>query len=1097
MDGSLSQTFARWRSNGDPRQLAEVFDRASPELLRVAIHLVGDVGAAEDLVQATFLTAIERAKTFDESRRLEPWLAGILENHARELARHAARTPDPERLEQRLVQTPLDEALARELSAEVAAAIDRMPEPYRRTILLRVRHGLAPADIAHVLGESPGAVRVRLHRALEMLRKQLPAGIALGALFALEPARGMSSVKAAVLAAGGGGVLVMKKVLVGAALLALLLLTWWKWPAVAPDVANAVTPKVAEAALESTPERLSTPGVGADARTAADSAAPQPAYHFPGLVIDGETEAPLADATVELYRAQHLRLSEIKRRYADVIDPEWSGIYSGILGWPVVEPPVTLAQRTDKQEFTLSAPPVPGEAAVASSRTGADGRFDFVEPEPQGFFICKREGYATRFVPMRRSFPTGNIREGQEGGELLPLESLVVRMYHLWTLHGFLIDPRGERVHERVRLGFSGSRSNEGLRRPPIDDPDNVFSTSIETEADGSFSVEVAGAYVNVIERDPRWSLSNTGMHPALHQEYVFSTCWEPGKQVEPALVVVRRSPQLRVRDRATHSPIENLVVIARNRTDGSIRLSGRYFARRGEMRLVPAWLGGTDLPESQPPVLLTVWAEGYAAASVPASLTLDGADVEIELDRGEQPIFEGELRRQGHALPGVPLSIAPEGAAGWPDDDFRVIDAVRTDSQGRFAFRLPPGFYVLRFAVDGSPRKQGIELPSTRPLVIDLDEDASVRVHVQSSTGAPCSMHPVSLMSGNKYTRRMPTDAQGNVLFEGLPAGTWTLALFYDAGQQWGTTDVWTEFELAAGRHESLEVVIPVPEPRFAHLAVLGETDLSSWRVHDTDWSSGRLEPIEADGRVPIDIQTGNHGFEFENGGSQSWFFWVPKSPPPDLVLRIDPTGPAYEVELVDAVSRGPIPGAYVVGVSDRSSAEGRPLVAAFSDARGLARLSGLASGPVRLSIRMRSLEPRAASVPWGALGGALEFAPVQPPGTPALHVVIELPKCESERFSELPEIHLTGIARIHGAALREISGQACAVQVQASGTLLLRPKTGRFRTAEDGRYELWMPFTGQARFQMFAGLRPGQRDSIEWEPTPGLSEQSRDFDF
>jgi hypothetical protein len=69
--------------------------------------------------------------------------------------------------------------------------------------------------------------------------------------------------------------------------------------------------------------------------------------------------------------------------------------------------------------------------------------------------------------------------------------------------------------------------------------------------------------------------------------------------------------------------------------------------------------------------------------------------------------------------------------------------------------------------------------------------------------------------------------------------------------------------------------------------------------------------------------------------------------------------------------------------------------------------------------------------------------------------------------------------------------------VQVQASGTLLLRPKTGRFRTAEDGRYELWMPFTGQARFQMFAGLRPGQRDSIEWEPTPGLSEQSRDFDF
>ena len=190
---TASALFVRYRERGDAKALAEVFDRVSPELLRLAIHLAGEVGAAEDLVQATFVTAIERSRDFDPSRVIEPWLAGILTNHARMLRREASRKPDLGRLHERLAETPLDVALERELSGEIAAALDQLPEPYRRALILRVRHGLSSADIAHVLDESPGAMRVRIHRGIELLKKLIPGGLALSLIAFLEPARGMSA----------------------------------------------------------------------------------------------------------------------------------------------------------------------------------------------------------------------------------------------------------------------------------------------------------------------------------------------------------------------------------------------------------------------------------------------------------------------------------------------------------------------------------------------------------------------------------------------------------------------------------------------------------------------------------------------------------------------------------------------------------------------------------------------------------------------------------------------------------------------------------------------------------------------------------------
>ena len=56
-----TRLFLRWRDRGDAAALAELFDRTAPELLRLALHLCRHAVDAEDVLQATFLAAIESA----------------------------------------------------------------------------------------------------------------------------------------------------------------------------------------------------------------------------------------------------------------------------------------------------------------------------------------------------------------------------------------------------------------------------------------------------------------------------------------------------------------------------------------------------------------------------------------------------------------------------------------------------------------------------------------------------------------------------------------------------------------------------------------------------------------------------------------------------------------------------------------------------------------------------------------------------------------------------------------------------------------------------------------------------------------------------
>ncbi|MEZ6037016.1 MAG: sigma-70 family RNA polymerase sigma factor [Planctomycetota bacterium] len=192
--------FARFCRTGDPKALGAVFDATAPELLRIAAWLVGDRDDAEDLVQRTFLTAIEQRAAFAQTRRVMPWLVGMLGNHARNLRRERARRAALAATRE-VITDPQREAAAAEFAAQVTAARRALGTPYAEVLDLHLGDGLNANQIAARLGRPAGTVRTQLVRGLEQLRRRLPSGVGTGlVVIATVASNSLAQVRAAVVA---------------------------------------------------------------------------------------------------------------------------------------------------------------------------------------------------------------------------------------------------------------------------------------------------------------------------------------------------------------------------------------------------------------------------------------------------------------------------------------------------------------------------------------------------------------------------------------------------------------------------------------------------------------------------------------------------------------------------------------------------------------------------------------------------------------------------------------------------------------------------------------------------------------------------------
>jgi RNA polymerase sigma factor (sigma-70 family) len=164
---------------GDQAAFGELADRHAPRLSALAARLLGDAVEAEDLTQETLLQAYLGLDRLRDAERFSSWSYGIALNLAKMRLRSRRNGALPEVDATRLAAlvaadpSPAEIVEARELWSLVESALDVLPAEQRRAVLLHYVDGLSCEEIAALLGEPAGTVRVRLHRARARLRDRL------------------------------------------------------------------------------------------------------------------------------------------------------------------------------------------------------------------------------------------------------------------------------------------------------------------------------------------------------------------------------------------------------------------------------------------------------------------------------------------------------------------------------------------------------------------------------------------------------------------------------------------------------------------------------------------------------------------------------------------------------------------------------------------------------------------------------------------------------------------------------------------------------------------------------------------------------------
>lgn len=160
-------------SEASRREVRAGLEPCLPRLWRYGLLLAGARDAADDLVQATCLRAIERADQFVAGTRLDRWLFAILrsiwlnELRSRRI-RQGGGFVDPE---EALVADGASDVETNILASQVLREIGRLPEAQRETVLLVYGEGYSYAEAAETLAIPIGTVMSRLAAARAALAR--------------------------------------------------------------------------------------------------------------------------------------------------------------------------------------------------------------------------------------------------------------------------------------------------------------------------------------------------------------------------------------------------------------------------------------------------------------------------------------------------------------------------------------------------------------------------------------------------------------------------------------------------------------------------------------------------------------------------------------------------------------------------------------------------------------------------------------------------------------------------------------------------------------------------------------------------------------
>jgi RNA polymerase sigma-70 factor (ECF subfamily) len=185
MSGSLILLFTEDFMSLDKSVQEQVYQEFYLLVYRMVFFILRDHAAAEDIIQESFLRAIHKAPQLEEKDKLEAWLKKLTRNvtlnHLRKHKRNrdeleesdafvvretaVAIAEPPARLEKEVELKLMREAIVRYIN-------ELMPS-YRQIIAMKWIYNMSYKEMAAELELSEGAVRQRLYRAREAVRKKL------------------------------------------------------------------------------------------------------------------------------------------------------------------------------------------------------------------------------------------------------------------------------------------------------------------------------------------------------------------------------------------------------------------------------------------------------------------------------------------------------------------------------------------------------------------------------------------------------------------------------------------------------------------------------------------------------------------------------------------------------------------------------------------------------------------------------------------------------------------------------------------------------------------------------------------------------------
>lgn len=163
-------------SEGDEAAFRRLVDSSANTVCSIALAIVRNVQASEDVAQEVFLAAWSNLKKLRNPASFLPWLRQVTRNQAHLWRRaHARELTDEATLATALDARPsaADHLLADEERRVLNEALDRLPDDAREALILYYREESSARQVSLLLGISEEAVRQRLSRARAMLREEV------------------------------------------------------------------------------------------------------------------------------------------------------------------------------------------------------------------------------------------------------------------------------------------------------------------------------------------------------------------------------------------------------------------------------------------------------------------------------------------------------------------------------------------------------------------------------------------------------------------------------------------------------------------------------------------------------------------------------------------------------------------------------------------------------------------------------------------------------------------------------------------------------------------------------------------------------------